>query len=307
MMDSLASLGRASFDFFDRVVRTFAAPPPTPILSPADNKHPRNHAAFLQEFQRFRIWAVDLGLLVPGHGSLDYRLRDADNLKSTVHSFLEDLNLYLQETLEFASPDSKRTTTPADATDGAGGDSFNIEDSESTSESDDGVEKEPQWYIDISLDSIADVVDRLYKLSTLIRNPATRLVSSKANHHQEIDPDSGADLIDAFSHSDHDYVLSVFRAYHKQLSEEVRKEQSFPDAAERHPARVWHHPDNCIICNTNYISTNPVDSNGSDEEEVSTRWVQSRGNVRFLGAPHCSGRQPTTTIFCILEEPSRQA
>ena len=33
------------------------------------------HAAVAAEADRFEFWSINLGLFVPGHGSLDYRLR----------------------------------------------------------------------------------------------------------------------------------------------------------------------------------------------------------------------------------------
>jgi len=49
------------------------------------------------EGDHFKVWAVNLGLLVPGHGSLDYRVREAESLAQTFQSFLDDLNGSLQE------------------------------------------------------------------------------------------------------------------------------------------------------------------------------------------------------------------
>lgn len=52
---------------------------------------------FAAEADRFDLWAVNLGLFVSGHGSLDYRLREAEKLESTIHRFIEDLNSSLIE------------------------------------------------------------------------------------------------------------------------------------------------------------------------------------------------------------------
>ena len=40
---------------------------------------------------------MNLGLFVAGHGSLSYRLREAERLESTVRRFIEDLNSSLTE------------------------------------------------------------------------------------------------------------------------------------------------------------------------------------------------------------------
>ncbi len=48
-------------------------------------------ALFTAEAERFELWAVNLGLFVVGHGSLDYRIREADRLAQTIRRFLQEL------------------------------------------------------------------------------------------------------------------------------------------------------------------------------------------------------------------------
>lgn len=69
--------------------------------------------------------------------------------------------------------------------------------------------------IDLLFDSVKDPIDRLFKVSTRIRNPSSRLGSSKALRHQQIDQDSGIDLLRAIEHFDHDYISSLFLQYRK--------------------------------------------------------------------------------------------
>lgn len=52
-----------------------------------------------EEFGRFRVWTGNLGALAKGHSALDWRLRDADLMRSTVLSLLEEL----QRTLELGT------------------------------------------------------------------------------------------------------------------------------------------------------------------------------------------------------------
>lgn len=49
-----------------------------------------------EEFGKFKIWTANLGVLAKGHGSLDWRLRDADVTRSTILSLLQQLNQTLQ-------------------------------------------------------------------------------------------------------------------------------------------------------------------------------------------------------------------
>lgn len=54
-------------------------------------------ALFAAEADRFELWAVNLGLFVSGHGSLDYRIREAESLERTLRRFMNDLNNSLIE------------------------------------------------------------------------------------------------------------------------------------------------------------------------------------------------------------------
>ena len=60
-------------------------------------------ASFAAEAERFELWAVNLGLFVVGHGSLDYRVREADRLAQTIRRFLQELMDSLSEGGAFSS------------------------------------------------------------------------------------------------------------------------------------------------------------------------------------------------------------
>lgn len=51
------------------------------------------------EADRFDLWSTNLGLFVSGHGSLDYRVRDADTIRFTLLRFMTSLNEALSEGL----------------------------------------------------------------------------------------------------------------------------------------------------------------------------------------------------------------
>ena len=67
---SLADLGFEALSLFQRVqtVDNDKTSPGWPATS------------ITAEAERFELWAVNLGLFVAGHGSLDYRVREADRL-----------------------------------------------------------------------------------------------------------------------------------------------------------------------------------------------------------------------------------
>lgn len=57
------------------------------------------------------------------------------------------------------------------------------------------------------------IVDRLYKLSFKIRNPATRLGFSKARNYSAIDEDTGVDLMRRYAYYDWRHVTEVMARY----------------------------------------------------------------------------------------------
>ena len=70
----------------------------------------------------------------------------------------------------------------------------------------------------IHYESIKDVIYRLFRLSTKLRNPSTRLRSSKAQQYRILDGD--VDLFEKYEHFDLDYVRSVFQQYRNGLSQD---------------------------------------------------------------------------------------
>lgn len=78
---SLADLGYEALSLFQRVetMNSDKTPQDWPT------------ASFTAQAERFELWAVNLGLFVAGHGSLDYRVREADRLAQTIRRFLQEL------------------------------------------------------------------------------------------------------------------------------------------------------------------------------------------------------------------------
>lgn len=88
--ESLAYVGYAIYELLDR-------------LAISRSKLPdyfegfQNLDLIINEGYRFKIWSKSTGLLIPGHGSLDYRVREAESLSTTLHSFLTDLQEDFEE------------------------------------------------------------------------------------------------------------------------------------------------------------------------------------------------------------------
>jgi hypothetical protein len=103
-------------------------------------------------------------------------------------------------------------------------------------------DQEAESDMDLLLDSVRDIIDRLYKLATKIRNPSTRLTYSKAQYFQDFDENSGVDLLQAFEHFDYDYVSAMFLQYKKSKALLEHPPEKVPNAqhAETDADDVWN-------------------------------------------------------------------
>ncbi|RDW93385.1 uncharacterized protein DSM5745_00707 [Aspergillus mulundensis] len=158
-------------------------------------------ARIAAEADRFELWAVNLGLFVSGHGSLDYRVREAESISRTLLRFLMSLNESLAEVLEYGSDTDAAIDTERESPAGIA----NVEVLHEETDSD----------TDLLLDGIKDPIDRLYKLATWIRTPSSRFGSAKALCYEKADPETGVNLLETFEHFDYDYVSSLFLEYQK--------------------------------------------------------------------------------------------
>lgn len=94
----------------------------------------------------------------------------------------------------------------------SGDDDSEAEESDSEPSDEDNTEESD---LDLLLDGIRDPIDRLYKVSTKIRNPSSRLGSSRAANHQQIDEETGVDFLRAIEQADYNHVRSLFLQYQK--------------------------------------------------------------------------------------------
>jgi hypothetical protein len=86
---SLFELGSRVYRLFTQVIESVSK---SPIVEPT----PSERFDIESECQRFGLWAKNLGLFLKGHGSLDYRLRDADDVRTFTRDILLDLANSLQ-------------------------------------------------------------------------------------------------------------------------------------------------------------------------------------------------------------------
>lgn len=78
---ALADLGSNAIDLFCKVEKA--------LKESTDKAWPVD--LFVAESERFDLWAANMGLFVAGHGSLDYRVREAEGLAQTLRGFMQDL------------------------------------------------------------------------------------------------------------------------------------------------------------------------------------------------------------------------
>ncbi|EGR49435.1 uncharacterized protein TRIREDRAFT_106625 [Trichoderma reesei QM6a] len=126
-----------------------------------------------------------------GHRSLDYRIRDSESMREAILKMVMDLTRSLDEVLDYLNGKEEQEDEEFDT--------------DSDTESD----------MDLLLDSVKDPIDRLYKMAVWIRDPATRIPSSKARNFQRIDEETKVDLFKAFEPLDYDYISSLFLQYEK--------------------------------------------------------------------------------------------
>ena len=83
---NLALLGKGIIVYFNALVKNGN--------STTNDELP--YADWLHEYERFSLWADNLGLHHWGHSSLDYRLREAEALQYYIQSLLDDLKQELR-------------------------------------------------------------------------------------------------------------------------------------------------------------------------------------------------------------------
>jgi hypothetical protein len=111
--------------------------------------------------------------------------------------------------------------------------------------SDDGWEDD-ESDLDLLISSIRDPVDRLYKLSTWIRNPSSRFTSPKALQHTKVNLDTNVDLLRAYQPFDEDYITSLFSEYQleKARTEDIREPFEASTEDDPEPVRTVQSEDN---------------------------------------------------------------
>ena len=70
---------------------------------------------------------------------------------------------------------------------------------------------EDESLTEMILDRLESIIDRLYRLSFRIRNPATRLDISKASRYRQVDESTNIDLMDMFAEADRRHICELLK------------------------------------------------------------------------------------------------
>ena len=179
---------------------------------------PEDTVAWEHESIRFALWAENLGVHHHGHSSLEYRVREAEPVRRLIASLIQDLLDCIGECRLPSSPSA--SSTKSDDDDGHDSDEY-LDDYEDESQ------------LTSSLRSAGDIINRLYRLSTKIRNPGTRLAPTKAYNYSIIDRDTGIDLVDEWANADTKHI--------EELLWDFRTDDSIPYTTTDDPVRDRRH------------------------------------------------------------------
>jgi hypothetical protein len=162
-------------------------------------------AAIKEELGRFRTWANNIGAIINGTGSLDYRVRDAQYLRSEIKSLLENLHVCLQDGFTHAhktdctaillATGAVEVSYPEPTSD-AGSDAGSSESENSNERLYSGAIT-PNLVLGTYHDEIVDIIDKLFEISIRIRDTAQRFRSSRAATYIEKD-EAGVELLPGF-------------------------------------------------------------------------------------------------------------
>ncbi|KAL6718528.1 hypothetical protein ACLMJK_004620 [Lecanora helva] len=171
--------------------------------------------AVQNQSQRFTMWAINLGLYQTGHGSLDYRFRDAPTLYDFARAQLLDLEKYIDIVRKALIEEQQNLNSTSQYDQQRHGENTEATASSYCSSSDDEDFESYDQYSSATtaLENVGAVIDRLYRLSFKIRRPATRFGLTKAQNYKQIDPETNIDLIDSFAGFDKAHVVETFAQY----------------------------------------------------------------------------------------------
>ncbi|KFZ08113.1 hypothetical protein V502_09535 [Pseudogymnoascus sp. VKM F-4520 (FW-2644)] len=187
------------------------------------------------EFGRFRLWAANIGALSRGHGSLDYRLRDAPVVLEGALKLLNELQQELHQMCVVLSgerlPYEAQISSRAGHVDDSDTSSLSSDsESSSDSSSDSGDEKLAPSELRRRVSALSNINDNLYRLSRSIRAPASHSRSLKALSYKLIDKETGVDVVQQFAPVDLAFTKDLFSQLRRNAQDQYENFPTLGDA-----------------------------------------------------------------------------
>lgn len=209
----LATHGRNAWATFSMACEALENDGPTVSEQP-------DGAALRSEMQRFRLWAINLGLFCQDHSSLDYRLRDNEIVRSFTRELLLNLTEALRESMSsylrygptiddtsvasIASSGDEKSRSMISETPSL--DRLRAENHEPSSVSGDGgpsigpivmgtLNDENESMLILHFEDVTEAVDQLYNLASQIRSPKTRKSRTDIDLFRDVDEDIRSEFI----------------------------------------------------------------------------------------------------------------
>ena len=151
---------------------------------------------------RFKIWAGNLGVFVPGTASADYRLRNDEEIREILVQMLTRLKKNIEQAIDPPVPELEEDNNSQDAAtsseSSSSSPSLRLDDDDSNPDASGEVEvlEAPSRN---PLGEIDDIITRLYRLSAIIRRPNSSSESARVAKYIEKGT-HGRDLEDFESH-----------------------------------------------------------------------------------------------------------
>ena len=229
-------------------------------------------ASWIDELGRLRIWAGNVGAHQTGPSSLDFRLRDASHIQDEVTKLLKDLERLLEEAHEYIYEEDHEDESLCGS---------------------DSLDEDPVTELQALFGELTTIIQCLYKLAMLIRNPAQHdfLAESYRTETAAFEPWDQQHVRGKFPQAEEVLILRLARALTRRRGYlKYRERQSRKLAKGLEDPQTKSGGDGATISETmaSDVQSQPVDYNDTPSESgiSQTSYAESllRGGVITLPA-----------------------
>ncbi len=229
-------------------------------------------ASWIDELGRLRIWAGNVGAHQTGPSSLDFRLRDASHIQDEVTKLLKDLERLLEEAQEYIYEEDHEDESLCGS---------------------DSLDEDPVTELQALFGELTTIIQCLYKLAMLIRNPAQHdfLAESYRTETAAFEPYDQQHVRGKFPQAEQVLILRLARALTRRRGYlKYRERHSRKLAKGLEDPQTISSGDGATISETmaSDVQSQPVDYNDTPSESgiSQTSYAESllRGGVITLPA-----------------------